>query len=471
MWRLAIKLAIAAAAVAAFVRGAEIYFFRPYDKPLCKVMDHSSRPECVFADSYWEARLYFRLAVDDAVNHGVSAELHTIPLVEPDYTIDVAVLHPPGRPNTSQCDKVVLHVSGTHGVEGYAGSGIQISAMKTSIPRMLRHRFAPCIVLVHALNPYGMALFRRWNENNVDLNRNALNEQQFAEVKARDPNIAGYFDFDPMYNPTGKPSTLDPLFMLPRALWYIMRHGMRSMKRSLVTGQYVKKRGIFYGGEELQPSYRKLAALFKEIGISSVERATVVDVHTGLGPSGVDTLLVARCHLLHRVRSDFRWDHRITDTRAECTSASPRNDDDDDDDAPQAGDGYELTTGSFDMAAQFLFPEAHAADKVFTVTQEFGTVPVLFVAGALILENQAYWEAPQKHGRWATYTRDAFYVRGEGWKRRIADRGLRVLEQAIERETFPPERPAKEGAAGRDKAERPRDARKEADEAQVQEGW
>jgi hypothetical protein len=29
-------------------------------------------------------------------------------------------------------------------------------------------------VLVHALNPFGFAMLRRWNEEGVDLNRNAL---------------------------------------------------------------------------------------------------------------------------------------------------------------------------------------------------------------------------------------------------------------------------------------------------------
>ena len=36
------------------------------------------------------------------------------------------------------------------------------------------------------VNPFGMAHFRRFNENNVDLNRNALPSTDRAAVLARD---------------------------------------------------------------------------------------------------------------------------------------------------------------------------------------------------------------------------------------------------------------------------------------------
>jgi hypothetical protein len=36
--------------------------------------------------------------------------------------------------------------------------------------------------------------------------RNFLTEKEFAEVKARDPNYAGYLDLDYLLNPTKRPS-------------------------------------------------------------------------------------------------------------------------------------------------------------------------------------------------------------------------------------------------------------------------
>ena len=74
---------------------------------------------------------------------------------------------------------VVLHFSGTHGVEGYAGSAIQTHLLKHQIPQLLsatdaRASRRPHILFVHALNPFGMMTNRRWNKANIDLNRNCI---------------------------------------------------------------------------------------------------------------------------------------------------------------------------------------------------------------------------------------------------------------------------------------------------------
>src|ERR1044071_4619533 len=62
--------------------------------------------------------------------------------------------------------RVVLHSSGLHGVEGFAGSAIQLQLL-ADLPILPEDA---AIVVVHALNPYGMVWLRRFNENNVDLN-------------------------------------------------------------------------------------------------------------------------------------------------------------------------------------------------------------------------------------------------------------------------------------------------------------
>ena len=65
--------------------------------------------------------------------------------------------------------RVFIHSSGIHGVEAFAGSAIQAQWLDKGIPSIEPD---DAIVLVHSLNPYGMAWLRRFNENNVDLNRN-----------------------------------------------------------------------------------------------------------------------------------------------------------------------------------------------------------------------------------------------------------------------------------------------------------
>ena len=48
--------------------------------------------------------------------------------------------------------RVVLHSSGLHGVEGFAGSAIQIQTLR-ELPRIPQ---GTALILVHTLNPYGM---------------------------------------------------------------------------------------------------------------------------------------------------------------------------------------------------------------------------------------------------------------------------------------------------------------------------
>ena len=76
----------------------------------------------------------------------------------------------------------LLVISGTHGVEGFAGSMCQTAWLSegAALPDDL------AVVLVHAINPYGFAWIRRVNEDNVDLNRNCI------DFSASLPENVGY---------------------------------------------------------------------------------------------------------------------------------------------------------------------------------------------------------------------------------------------------------------------------------------
>ena len=115
-----------------------------------------------FAPSYPDARRRFR---DAAVSAG--AGLERVPLTSrgPDdgaLTIDIAWV------GSRRPRHAVIHGSGIHGVEGFAGSAIQLKALEVVQPPGP----ADAIIFVHVLNPFGMAWLRRVNEHNVDLNRN-----------------------------------------------------------------------------------------------------------------------------------------------------------------------------------------------------------------------------------------------------------------------------------------------------------
>ena len=62
-------------------------------------------------------------------------------------------------------------VSGTHGVEGYAGQDIQNEILK-HMEIQPKDKYKYNLIMVHGLNHWGMIHGQRFTEQNIDLNRN-----------------------------------------------------------------------------------------------------------------------------------------------------------------------------------------------------------------------------------------------------------------------------------------------------------
>src|SRR6476646_9692172 len=173
----------------------------------------------VFSPNYTIARERFRAA---SLSFGYQQTSYSIEQVSPtneELTIDVAI------GGSSNPRRSVVISSGLHGVEGFLGSAIQLALLG-------EHEFITAlspdtrVVLIHTLNPYGFAWIRRWNENNVDLNRNfLLPEETFQGSPENYPKINSFL------NPASPPSRFEPYIF--QALWLILRHGMASLKNAL----------------------------------------------------------------------------------------------------------------------------------------------------------------------------------------------------------------------------------------------
>lgn len=218
---------------------------------LCSRPDKASldtKPACLFSSDYDTARWRFREAVTDARN----AELFSIDVAE-GLSTDVALF------NREACARgVLLHTSGVHGVEGFVGSAVQLGMVP-----LLANDSTTCVVLVHAVNPFGFAHLRRCNEHGVDLNRNALfDERAWREVLERDPNVAGYADVRDLVNPPHAPSGV--ALAVARIAVTVARHGMAKLKAAIVTGTYTCASCLFYGGRSLQRSHALLAQFLRD---------------------------------------------------------------------------------------------------------------------------------------------------------------------------------------------------------------
>lgn len=226
----------------------------------------------LFSPDYVTARARFREAAGII---GASLEMLEIPGRGPageNLTIDIAWL------GTAAARRVLLHISGVHGVEAFAGSATQL-ALLGNPPQIAADS---ALVLVHVVNPYGMAWLRRCNEHNVDLNRNFLPD---SSTWTGAPPL--YRKLDGLLNPPSPPGRDG--FSLRLALRGV-RHGVHAVRQAIAHGQHRYPKGLFYGGAELQPGPRLFCAWLQR-RLAAAASALVIDMHTGLGPHGGSTLI------------------------------------------------------------------------------------------------------------------------------------------------------------------------------------
>src|SRR5581483_3885120 len=254
----------------------------------------------LFYKDYAEARYRFRTA---AMAANCQLECHAIDAKAPDggeLTIDVACWDGPGLP-----ERVMIVTSGLHGTEGLFGSAVQLAWLRTE-GKSWRPPAGVRLVMAHALNPYGFAWRRRWDENSIDLNRNYLVDRSFLTT---DANYAQsrqvYTSLDPFLNPPSPPSRFEPYAFnalrtilasgrearrqLPtdrRPLFVDIRAqfglGLRRLRTSLPVGQYEHPQGLFFGGHGPAQTTRILQSRLPE-WVGSASFAVHIDLHTGLG--------------------------------------------------------------------------------------------------------------------------------------------------------------------------------------------
>ena len=133
-----------------------------------------------FSGTYVEARAKFLEAAAqcDARVESFVLEGHRGALGE-ELATDVAWLGPMGA------RKILLVSSGTHGPEGFCGSGAQIATLHDADLLSRLQKAGVALLLVHAVNPHGFSHLHRGNEDNIDLNRNHIDFTAPLPVNAR----------------------------------------------------------------------------------------------------------------------------------------------------------------------------------------------------------------------------------------------------------------------------------------------
>jgi len=289
--------------------------------------------------------------------------------------------------------RVLLHSSGLHGVEGFAGSAIQ-HALLARLPPLPEDG---ALVFVHALNPFGMAYLRRVNEHNVDLNRNCLDD---GDVYRGIPDA--YRRIDGLLNPASPPAR-DGFYL--RAAASALRHGYRRLRRAVAMGQYERARGLFFGGTTLEPGLRSYRQWLVR-RFAGVAQVCAIDVHTGLGGWGRETLFAESAAARGPLGSALG--RRLTSPDLLDPAA------------------YVVRGGLTGVLPCWL-PGA----QVTAFTQEFGTYPGLYVLHALREENRwhHYGTAALDHPS-KVRLRSVFCPRDRRWRQRVVSRGVDLVERA-----------------------------------------
>jgi Protein of unknown function (DUF2817) len=343
------------------------------------------RDQNFFAD-FFTARTAFRELVE---RHGGGLDILPLDATGPGgeaLGIDIAWF------GTRGPRRAVLHSSGLHGVEGFAGSAIQIQTLR-EFPRIADDT---ALILVHILNPFGMSWIRRVNENNVDLNRNSLADGDYTGAPEN------YSKLDSFLNPPSLPS--HDLFLLKAGL-LVLRHGMPPLRQAVAGGQYEFPKGLFFGGKKLEQGLERYETYLTQ-RLVSAKRIVAIDVHTGLGKYRKDTLL-GDPKDLEKLRSIFG---------RQVTSSEP-----------QHGPAYRVR-GGLDSLISRAVPGA----DLFFVNQEFGTYSAIRNLHALREENRwhHFGGGTLDHAT-KRALKKAFNPDDEVWRRSVLRRGSEILNQAL----------------------------------------
>lgn len=338
-----------------------------------------------------------------AESEGATLEEHRHPLPGPDggpLATDVARFG--AAPGEARA--VVVVTSGLHGVEGHAGSGLQTLLMEGGRLRSLPAGVA--VVLVHAANPYGMAWSRRVDHDNIDVNRN------FVDFATSAPSNEHYARISPVLNPTSDTLDLDDRSWTDELSAFANDVGALDAFRTISGGQYDEPHGVQFGGGQPAWSRRTLESIWSR----HLARAAVafhLDIHTGLGPWGAQTIFQTA---------------DTADPTAEVASA------------------WFPTVLRFDRPAGFDPIQAGVLgpglDQVVTgetlaipVVVEFGTLSETEVLAAMRADNwlHAHHDPLSATGESIrARTRDAFYLRDEGWRSSVAEQGLSTIDAALD---------------------------------------
>lgn len=240
------------------------------------------RFEATFLSSYEESRARFRQQLASLQSRWPLAMLGRFAIAGDDSTTIDWIEAPP----TGPAQRSLVVTTGLHGAEGLAGSAALQRLIELWLPKIDPQ--ACGLLLVHAVNPWGMRHFRRVNPHNVDLNRNFLD---FTDTLPANDDYRLLDEFLSPQQPVGY-RWAENAALLGLVLRLLVEYGFDRIKGATLLGQYEFPRGLYFGGQSLQEEADVLIELM-QTQLSRYPRTLHLDIHSGYGPRGRATLVIS----------------------------------------------------------------------------------------------------------------------------------------------------------------------------------
>jgi hypothetical protein len=354
-----------------------------------------------FPAGYDDSRARFRQYLEPLQRRWPGARLGRHPLAgDEDLTIDWLEAEPlQGR------DQVLVMTTGEHGIEAYVGAAMLQCLVDDFLPRLDPRRTG--LLLVHAINPWGMKHRRRVNGDNIDLNRTFMwNAAPGAPTAApHDPAFnPDYGKLTGVFQPAGQLEsfTLAELGFILKLVGGVAQVGFKRLGVASALGQYAHPRGIYYGGQDRPEETGVLMGLYRQC-FEHYAQVVQIDMHTGYGPryqmSVVTSEMEPRASA--DLRQQFRYPLVVKANAAEFY--------------PLKGDMIEYVYS--------LWREAFPNRRLFSATFEFGTLgDSLFNQytdrRAVVFENRLHWYGARHPGLRARVEHDfkeLFFPEAPDW--------------------------------------------------------
>jgi hypothetical protein len=354
-----------------------------------------------FSPSYARARIKF---LEAAAAAGMAIRSHEHPLKGREgetLAMDTALDGSPDAPN------LLIVSSACHGVEGFCGSGVQVYAAHDAEWRAKARDAGVAVLYIHALNPHGFSWLRRVTHENVDLNRNF---QDFSKPLPENP---AYAELHHLLLPEEWPPTAENEAAVQA---WIAEHGMTAFQAAITIGQHRFADGLFFGGTAPTWNNATVRQVLREQA-GRARRVAWIDLHTGLGPSGLgERIFACRDDAAAFQRAKAWWGG---DGATPITSIY---------------DGSSTSAKLTGMMWAAVYEECPRAEYT-GIALEYGTVPIPEVIGSLRGDHWLHQhpDAPAElQAAIKQRVKDAFYTDTDTWRGQIVSQARQALFQAVD---------------------------------------